>query len=129
LREGLLFEIEILWGPENKEHSWLKESWDHPPPHHRVWVRDGHEKWSRRRGGCDMVLQRSSSSREFLAAVRGTVVPESPRYLTRSESYCLKLQKKQRSEPVAGLIFGIQGLSLGFMCSLIGGLEPCIQTL
>jgi hypothetical protein len=23
-----LFETEILWGSENKEHSWLRGSWD-----------------------------------------------------------------------------------------------------
>jgi hypothetical protein len=28
LREVLLFETEILWGPENKEHLGLRESWD-----------------------------------------------------------------------------------------------------
>jgi hypothetical protein len=31
LIESLLFEAEILWEPENKEHSWHWETWDTLP--------------------------------------------------------------------------------------------------
>jgi hypothetical protein len=105
LKEGLLVEIEILWGPKKKkkEHSWIKESGDtQTKSGWETAIKGGQGEgdgptWSHR----VHATKNSTSSKRWCR----TWSPIAPR-----------LRQKQNNKPVPGFVFRLQGLTPGCMC-------------